>query len=430
MLVVRTSWSQDSPPAAAVSVDERAERELEHEARLATIQALALARNPELVELTERTKGAREQARAMGRLPDPEFEYQLWAMPLARPYALDQAEMHMFGLRQSLPPPGSLDAREHAAVGQANILIESRRARELDLLWRVRKAYAQYYRSDREYRIHLEHVALSQQVLDVTRAAYQAGRSSQEDVLRTRLALSRLHQDIARIESDRNSARALLNTLMARPIAGALGPPASIERENFELRVSDLQRLLNAQRPELAANKAAIAVREHQLELARANAHWPSFMLGVQYMYMPTSEEPSNYGVTFSMSLPWLNPRYGDEIRSAQATLAAEHSALASAHSAAAFELYDAVQRLEATRANLDIIERDLLPVAQQSFEAAQASYRGGQGDARGLLDAITSLLDTRIERERALAEADSALSDLERAVGAPLTRAHGKDSP
>jgi outer membrane protein TolC len=146
-------------------------------------------------------------------------------------------------------------------------------------------------------------------------------------------------------------------------------------------------------------------------------------MVGVQYMYMPPEEDPHNYGVMFSMSLPWLNPRYGEEVRAAEATLAAERNALSEVRNAARYELYAAIERLRASQESYAIIERDLLPQAQRSFDAARAVYRGGQGDSLALFDALRSLLDVRIERERALARLDSAVADVERAVGGRIPR-------
>jgi cobalt-zinc-cadmium efflux system outer membrane protein len=400
------------------------ERALAEEATLPGILRLALAQNPELAEAGARARAARELAPAASRLPDPELEYQLWAQPLARPYALDQAEMHMVGLRQSFPAPGRLGAQSEAASARAAVALQASRAREQDLVARVRRAYAEYYRSDREYRIHLNHVRLAQQTLDVARAAYQGTRGSQQDVLRAAVELSRLHNDVATIDRDRRTAAALLNTLMARDPNAPLGPPAALDPSTMRIRIDQLERILPERRPEIAAAKSAIRVREKELAAASSSARWPSFMVGLQYMYMPLEAEPHNYGVMFSMSLPWLNPRYGEELRAAEATLAAERSALSSTRLAARYELYEAVQRLKAARESFQIIERDLLPQAQQSFESAEAAYRGGQGDSLGMLDALRSLLDVRLERERALALVDSALADTERAAGGPIASA------
>jgi outer membrane protein, heavy metal efflux system len=329
--------------------------------------------------------------------------------------------MHMFGLRQSFPAPGSLGARGEAASAQAEVAAEARRAREQEIVARVRRAYAQYHRADREYRIYLDSVRLAQQALDVARASYQGGRGAQQDVLRAAVQLSRIHNDVVSIDRDRQTARALLNTLMARPAHAPLGPPAAIQRARIEIRVDQLTRWVNERRPEIAAAEKAIRARESELEAARVSGRWPNFMVGVQYMYMPAEMTPHNYGVALSMSLPWLNPRYGEEIRAAEARVAAERSALSSVRYAARYELEEAMERLKAARESFTIIERDLLPQAEQSFESAQAVYRGGQADSLALFDALRSLLDVRVERERALARVDTALADIERAVGGPI---------
>jgi outer membrane protein TolC len=396
------------------------ERSLAEEAALDDIVRVALAKNPDLAEARERATAAREAAPAVAPLPDPEFEYQLWAQPIKRPLALDEAQMHMFGVRQSIPAPGSRGARSDAALEQAKMTGETRRAREQDLVARVRRAYAQYYRTDREFRLHLDHMRLTEQVLDAARAAYQGGRGTQQDVLRAAVAMSRLHNDVAIVDGERRSVRALLNTLMARPVDAPLGPPRAIEPATLELRAAELERSLG-DRPEIVAAESATRAREHELDAARSVGRWPSFMVGLQYMYMPMENEPHNYGVMLSMSLPWFNSSYGEEVRAAEARVAAERNALSSSRSVVRYELYDALERFKAARESLAIIDRNVLPQAQQSFEISQASYRGGQGDSLSLLDALKSLLDVRIERERALARLETALADVERAAGRPL---------
>jgi outer membrane protein TolC len=158
---------------------------------LSAVLKIALARNPELTEARERTRAQREVAPAAGRRPDPELEYQLWAAPLDRPYALGDAEMHMLGIRQSFPAPGSLGAQSEAATARADVARQAERARQQQLVARVRRAYARYYLAHSEYRAHVEHATLARQTLELTRAVYQGGRGSQQDILRAELALAR-----------------------------------------------------------------------------------------------------------------------------------------------------------------------------------------------------------------------------------------------
>jgi outer membrane protein, heavy metal efflux system len=406
------------PSAAAIAPQAVADAELAREVRFDTVLRTALARNSDLAEAAARTRAARSATSAAGRLPAPQFAYQLWAAPLARPYALDEAEMHMFGIQQTFPALGSLSARAKAVAAQADVAEQAERARWHDVTQRVRRAYAEYYRADTELRVHEQHATLVRQILELARAAYQSGRTTQQDVLRTTLELTRLHNDLAMLEGERQSARALLNTLMARPIDAPLGPPAGLDSADMQARLEKLERSDVTQRAELLAVNDAIRARQHEIEAARASGRWPEIMVGLQYMLMPMANEPHAYGAMLSFSLPWLTDRYEDEAHAAEASLAAERSSWNSLRDAARHQLSAAAARAKAARASLVIIERDLVPQAQQSFEAAQALYRGGQAESLSIFDAMRSLLEIRIAQERARVVLEFALADMERAVG------------
>ena len=65
---------------------------------------------------TRRGRGPPRRAAARRRdCPILELKYEQWGVPLARPYALDEANTLMLGVRQTFPAWGSLDARGRAA---------------------------------------------------------------------------------------------------------------------------------------------------------------------------------------------------------------------------------------------------------------------------------------------------------------------------
>jgi outer membrane protein TolC len=259
---------------------------------------------------------------------------------------------------------------------------------------------------------------LVQQWSEVAQAAYRGGAGSQEQVLGSALAVARLQRSVVTLESELRSARAELNTLMARPLDAPLGPPVSVEPASVEVRLSALRNRLSARHPELRAAASAVRARQHELDEARVRGRWPSFVLGLDYMYMPLRPEPHHYGVMVTLSLPWLSASHAEETRSREASLRAETSALSSREREAELELYGAAQRFEAAQRSLRSVEHELLPLGEQALAAARASYAGGAGDARSWLAAAESLLDLRLERERALLDLATALADLERAAG------------
>jgi len=400
------------------------EQALAREVRIEDVLDVAAKMNPEIHEAQERFLGATARAGAAGRLPDLEAKYEQWGVPLARPYALNEAGTIMVGLRQTIPAPGVLGARSRAAEGDARMLAEVQHARQQDIRARVKRAFYDYYRAYHEYRIHLEHVALESHIVELARQNYQVGRSTQQDVLRAVVDLSRLHNDVADILQQMESGKAQLNTLMARPIGAALGPPSEITPVLGHIDAAQLERMVQENRPEVASTKLGIERSQAALDAARTEARLPNIMVGADYWYQPTSAVHHAYAAMVSISLPWLNARHRDEVREAEHALAADVRAFESTRNAALYEVRDAAARLAAAQQSFRITNGDLLPQARQSFEAAQAAFAAGRGDALGLLDSARSYLQVRLEHVRALTRLGSSFGDLERAAGADLAKA------
>lgn len=404
------------PPAAAETPSE--EGALAREVDPALVLRIALARNPDLKEERARVAAARARVPQAARLPDPRLKFELWGAPLKRPWSLDRADTLMVGVNQTFPAPGTLDAQERMAAEEAGTAVATEESRRLDLRAQVRRAFADYYRANRQVRLHREHLDLTTRLVELGRASYRSGRRGQQDVLRLSLELSRLHSDVAHIEQEERSARALLNALMNKPVDAPLGPPAELAPAE-RVPLPDGDDAVAGQRAEVAAAQAAARRSEAAAELARKEARWPSFVVGADYWFMPTMEDSHAYGAMVSMSLPWLNPGRRDAVRAAQESASADRYALESVRNTIRYQVRDAVAKYEAARSTFTIIDSDLLPQAQRNFEAAQAGYSAGQGDALVLIDALRSYLDVRLDRVRALVHLETTAADLERALGA-----------
>jgi outer membrane protein TolC len=410
-LTFLTAWT-----ARAASGDEA---ELARTARLETILRVALERNPDIAENHARARAAQARSEGAARLPDLEAKYEQWGVPLSKPYALDEAQMLMLGVRQTFPAWGSLEARGRAAAEDAGGAQDASRARRQDVAAQVRRTYAAYYRSDQELRLHLEHVGLSARILELARLNQRTGHGSLQDVLRLELEMTRIHTDVARIEREQRSSRALLNALMNRPPEASLGPPEDLS-VTPRTDVAALERNIDANRPEVAAVARNVRRDEALVDGARRSARFPQLMVGLDYWYMPTfpADMRHAYSAMVAISLPWLSARHGAEQREAEASLQADRHALESTRNTVRYELRDAAARVDSARQSFSIIDQELLAQARRSLEATQAAYAAGHGDAGGLLDALRSYLQVRIERVRALAELAVSEADLERAAG------------
>jgi cobalt-zinc-cadmium efflux system outer membrane protein len=84
-------------------------------------------------------------------------------------------------------------------------------------------------------------------------------------------------------------------------------------------------------------------------------------------------------------------------------------------------EVTAAAVRAQAQRQLYARYRDQILPQAQQVEQLAQDAYQLGQTGIAALLQALQGTRDVRLRSLDAIADFQNALSDLERAIGAPL---------
>lgn len=409
---------KSSEPAPTLAQDEVT---ITKEARLDAITRIALAKSPSVLEARARAKAALARVSTAGRLPDVEFKYELWGQPFARAWDPRMTQMHMFGFRQTFPVGGSLDAQAQMAMEEAKITFETLRARELDVVADVRRAWSTYWSADRERVIHVEHSEITNKIFELAKAQLQVGKTSQADVLRFDLERSRVHTDMIALGQQKATAQAKLNLLMGRPVDASIGDPPEPKVVMVAPRIEELRAAILKRRPELAAATAAVKKSEAGVAMAKSEAKTPMVMVGADYALMPMGPSVHNFSLMVQLSLPWLNPRHGDEIRAAEAAVAADETAKKSLEDAILLQVQEAIVRYQGARASFELVDTTLVPQAKKTFDALLANYGAGGGDSLSVIDALRTWLQIRLDRNRALAQVELAIADVERSIGGPI---------
>jgi outer membrane protein, heavy metal efflux system len=370
---------------------------------------IAMERNPEVAEASSSARAAAAAVRVAGALPEPMLSYQAWQQPLARPFDVSATNMHMIGIRQSLPFPGQLGLAERAARSDAEARRGALRARRLAIQAQVAHAYVGWWRARQELRVHLEHATLADRTLAAVQARYATGRARQADILRAETDLHRLHADVAGIQESLRSSEALLAAAMGDPDE-ALPPPTT---PDIALPAS------GGERPEVAAARAEAEGARATALLADRARRAPDLMVGFDYMLMPGM--PDAYSVMLQVGLPWFSSRRASEAERAAAESQRARDALTSTLTAARYQQAEARGRAQAAEAQLAVLGSDVVPRAERTLDAMRASYASGDADLVSLIDAESALLDARRSAVRQRAALADAAADLRRALGLDL---------
>jgi outer membrane protein, heavy metal efflux system len=88
--------------------------------------------------------------------------------------------------------------------------------RARDIVADIKRTYAEIFVARKAVDISQETIGLLRQIADATQVRYAAGRGSQQDVLKTVVEITRLHEEELMLVEQARMAEARLNTLLGR----------------------------------------------------------------------------------------------------------------------------------------------------------------------------------------------------------------------
>ena len=377
----------------------------------------ALRRNPELLALRRQFEAAQQRPAQERFLMPPSFEAQIWQWPVTTANPLN-TNMYMFTIQQELPGRGKRQLRAAAAEKDVELASAEIGVRARDVIREVQRAYVDLALARKAIEIHLESVGLLRQSADVSTVKYAAGRSSQQDVLKAIVEISRLHEDLVMHEESAATAMARVNTLLDRDPQTLIGPVDEL-RERVPVPASEaLQQIAVAQHPELRA--AQIGIERAQAVAAVIDREYkPDFFVGGGYMLMPrmAGAWTASVGMTWP-NAPWTRGRLDAQKAEAAADVTAASARQRVVERQIRLAVHDAYIRVEAAAQRASLLRTTVVPQSQQAMEVSRVAYQGDRVDFLSVVDNQRALLDAQLSYFRALGDRELALADLARAVG------------
>lgn len=384
----------------------------------------ALEKNPEIQQLQHRVRGLEAKAKQAPYLDDPQIALQLGGVPLSNPTRFNQADANSIGVRQMIPSFGKLGLKEQIAQREANIAEQELRAKEQEIMSMVKMAYADLFMADRSIEILREQLEILRVVIGATEARYRVGRVTQQDVFKAQLEQSGVLNQLIVAEEEITVAKVKLNTAMYRPPRTPIQIPTDLEPGDTMVNVSGLDDLALANRPELRGAEREIERAEVMYELADRNRKYPDFMVGWDYMRMPTEMKKDRYAAMVNITIPfspWTAGRRAYEVEESLAEIRAAKSNREAIRNMTVKEVAQAEAKVQAARRSLQLYREGLLSQAELSFRSALAAYQTGRVEFVNLLEGQRALRDARMGYYKATVSFVQNLADLERAVGRDL---------
>ena len=380
-----------------------------------------LARNPELVAARKQWEAATTRIAQARSLDDPILSVQLWNVP--QPFKATQADNTIFGLSQNLPFPGKLALKGDVASRSAEMTEQMLRARERELVVRLKQAYYDLFLAQKAVQIHHEQVELLRQFVTIANAKFRGGMGSQADVLKAQVELSLLFQHLPVLEQRRKTTEAMLNTLLDRNPASPLGLAEEPAHLPFTHPADDLHSLALNERPEIKAAELDVQRSEQSRALAQRQ-YYPDF--NVAFQRFQNYQANDGFGAYVAMTIPfafWTKPKYDAGVQEAEAAVSVAQAQQHAVENMTRFQINDLLAKLRATDQVATLYRTTILPQAEQSLEAARVGYRAGKGGFLDLIDTQRAWRGFQLEYFKALVDHQYRLAELEQIVGITLDK-------
>jgi outer membrane protein TolC len=393
----------------------------------------ALRSNAEIRAARQRVERLRERVPQAIALPDPTASITFGELAETAAGQVDT----IVGVRQSLPFPGTLDARGEVARQEVVEALHDLQVTTDRVRGDIRRAYWSFFDASSQITVLEQNRALLTQIESAVRSRLRVGQASQADLLRISRRLASLENQITMLRQRRATASAMLARLVSRPAANLPEPAiaSDIDWITIELDRTALVRRGMFDSPSVLAARARVATYRQRLTLARRE-RLPDFVVGVQYGAVsdsglsPVANGDDQVAGTLGVTIPLWAGKYDAAEREAMRGMGEALAQVRAAQDRVAFDIDEALARIAANQQVLQRLRERMMPDARQVIDVALTAYRTGDVDFLQLLDDWQALLDDQVEEARVIADLYRARADLEQALGGEVAATSGAREP
>ena len=411
------------PQAAGAQAVEPAAASLAPRLTLGAVYEAVDRANPRARAALQLARAAEARVPGATRPPDPELQLGLMNYSLPR-FAPDPTlGMRQLQLMQMVPLRGKLAAAGDAARARA----DAAGARAADVRWDVRAqaalAFYAGWAAGERIAIARETRRLVENAATVAMAMYRVGDGRQSDVLRARVEIARMEEEITKMEAMQEAARARLAAAADAAPDLVVGVPTLPRFPDALPGRDSLELVALTGRPMLAAGQAEVQATYADARLARREL-WPDVTVGVQYGERSMGEMGTDrmgslmVGASIPIFAGSRQLRMRDEAAAMRAMAEAELAGMRAETRARVAQVH---AELASARRLAALYRTTVLPQAEAAAASALASYRTGGVDFMTVLDNRMTVNRYREELVSLAAAEGRAWAELEMLVGHPL---------
>lgn len=250
---------------------------------------------------------------------------------------------------------------------------------------------------------------------------YDNGLASRLDVMRARVSLTNMANQVAQVKNGAELARAALANLLGLEPGTAFVLESELAAETTGLDTAGALRRAKENRPELAQLRRLVEIADRSVRIART-ANLPTLFAAANFDYKKPvgfkDEWGKDWNATLGVSLPIFTGLTNyHKLKQAQSKYRQAFLSLKMVESAIDLDVQAALASLGQEKNNI-VYQGENVKVAEEAFRLAEERYQNGLLSNLEFLDIQLQLTQSRVAYLNALANYQIARARFLRAVG------------
>jgi len=389
----------------------------------------AISSHPQVLEIQNKAKAAKNVPSRAGSLPDPML--QLTAQNFRTDdFSSDSSPMSALGigLVQNIPFPGKLARRSRIAKSKSKTISETVRLTKALVIHNLKRAYWHLHFTEKAYEITQENLKIIDVLADVAINRIKVAKVAQQDAFQAQVAHSKLRAEIIQRRESLLNAKRDLNRAIGRNPEEKIGRTQELSTSDLKLASKTLSANMRKESPYLKV--ADLKVNQSEKILAEAKYdRFPDLKFGVNYKLRDPVLGDQTDGAdmvtaTIGISIPiWMgrkqNARVSENINKLLASKEQQRDVDLQVGTRLG-TLHEKIMRLNG---EINLYKKEVLPRANKALDASITDYKRAKVGFVSVVSNWNTELDLQINFEKLLKDRAIAESEIELVTGTSLRR-------
>lgn len=386
----------------------------------------ALKNNPSLKAYNFQSSALQQKIKPSKALDDPMLYGGVMNLPVNFSFRQDMMTMKQVGIQQNFSIGKKYALRGTVAQKEFEASIYDVNAQRLALIKEVKQQYYDLYAQTKAIEAAQNSLNTMKGYIDIANTRYSTGQGTQQDVFKAQVELTKMQDELIKMQSMREDMVAIFNTLLARDKTDPVEIPSEIKFMKVNLIMDSLMTDADRNSPMLLASKTMVSKDSASYQLARTSKI-PDFNTGFWYgqrqAVMPDGMKAKDMiGFSFGLTLPiYSRQKQNPLVAESAINIQKSQSQIEAVQNQIELMIHHATIDANKNEKLIALYEKQLIPQATENLNAGITGYQQNKIDFMTLTDNFLSLYTYRLQYYQSVADYMKAIAELEMLTGKKL---------